>query len=287
MSNLPAHLLSRRERLEAALRTSTNTPSEQHYTGNKAAPYKDAKFDVMLELHGVDMKLDSESIITPKSREWCSTLLNTEATVPGGSGFQHESFARLMNKIKGSNKARVVQDIARLVVPSAETMHIQDAGNYLVESVDEGWKISRPLMGCRPEPDYSVGFDRKAFSVRQHEKLVPYVRLYTSFSLSYSMATWYMHFPFLASEVMCGVDDLDIADRQNAHSMTIAVRVVVQLFREVKRGDEINKEILAFSVSHNDQNVRIYGHFAVINGTDITYHRHEIDRFNLVANRGE
>jgi predicted nucleic acid-binding protein len=44
------------------------------------------------------------------------------------------------------------------------------------------------------------------------------------------MATWQMYFPFLTCEVKCGAAALDVAVRQNAHSMTLAVRGVVGLF---------------------------------------------------------
>ena len=44
------------------------------------------------------------------------------------------------------------------------------------------------------------------------------------------MATYYMYFPFLTCEVKCGAAALDVADRQNAHSMTLAVRGIVELF---------------------------------------------------------
>ncbi|POR31095.1 Hypothetical protein TPAR_08665 [Tolypocladium paradoxum] len=65
------------------------------------------------------------------------------------------------------------------------------------------------------------------------------------------MATYYIYFPFLTYEVKCGAATLDIADRQNAHSMTLAVRGIVELFRAIKREDEVNRKILGFSVSHD------------------------------------
>jgi hypothetical protein len=43
---------------------------------------------------------------------------------------------------------------------------------------------------------------------------------------------------------------LDVADQQKTHSsdsMTLAVRVAVELFRLVKREQELHREILAFS----------------------------------------
>ncbi len=57
-----------------------------------------------------------------------------------------------------------------------------------------------------------------------------------------------MYFLFFTCEVICGAVALDIADRQNAHSMTLAVRGVVELYRTVKREKELNREIHAFSV---------------------------------------
>ena len=66
-----------------------------------------------------------------------------------------------------------------------------------------------------------------------------------------------MYFPFLAREVKCSAAALDIADRQNAHSMAMAVRGIVELFRLVKREKELYREILAFSISHDHSTVRI------------------------------
>ena len=67
---------------------------------------------------------------------------------------------------------------------------------------------------------------------------------------SYFMATYYMYFPFLTCEVKCGAASLDLADRHDAHSMAIAVRAVVELFRAVKREKGLHREIFAFSISH-------------------------------------
>jgi hypothetical protein len=46
--------------------------------------------------------------------------------------------------------------------------------------------------------------------------------------------------------------------------MTFAVRGIVELFRLVKRENELYREILAFLISHDHQTVRIYGHYLVI-----------------------
>ncbi|KAG9239880.1 hypothetical protein BJ878DRAFT_530016 [Calycina marina] len=72
--------------------------------------------------------------------------------------------------------------------------------------------------------------------------------------------------PFFTCEAKCGAAALDIADRPNAHSMTIAVRGIVELLRLVKRERELRRQILAFSISHDNSSVRIYGHFPLVNG---------------------
>ena len=105
--------------------------------------------------------------------------------------------------------------------------------------------------------------------------------------ITYFMATTRMYFPFLTCEVKCGAAALDIADRQNAHSMTVAVRALVELFRLVKREKELDREILAFSVSHDHTSVRIYGHYPVIEGDKITFYRHPIHKFDFTALDGK
>lgn len=67
---------------------------------------------------------------------------------------------------------------------------------------------------------------------------------------------------------------LNIADRQNAHSMTVAVKGVVELYRAVEREKELHREILTFSVSHNNISVRIYGHYPIIEEDKTTFYRH-------------
>jgi len=54
------------------------------------------------------------------------------------------------------------------------------------------------------------------------------------------VATDEMYFLFLTSEVKCGNEALNIADRQNAHSASVAVNAVVELYRAVSLQDELH-----------------------------------------------
>ncbi|CZS99475.1 uncharacterized protein RAG0_07810 [Rhynchosporium agropyri] len=67
--------------------------------------------------------------------------------------------------------------------------------------------------------------------------------------MSLFISIYYMYFPFLICEVKYGAAALDVADRQNTYSITIALRGVIDLFRLMKREKELNREILAFSIS--------------------------------------
>jgi hypothetical protein len=54
-----------------------------------------------------------------------------------------------------------------------------------------------------PQPDYSVGFGRSAFTDDQLEKLKPFVGEIIDTFTSYFIATWQMYLPFLTCEVKC------------------------------------------------------------------------------------
>jgi hypothetical protein len=140
-----------------------------------------------------------------------------------------------------------------------------------------------PLTGTYPQPDYSVGFTREAFTDDQLAKPSPFIGDFIAAAQSLFMATYYMYFPFLTCEVKCGAAALDTADRQNAHSMTLAVRAIVEILRAVECEDNVNRQILAFFIFYDYCSVRIYGHYPVIAGKDTKYYRHPIHKFDFTA----
>ena len=60
--------------------------------------------------------------------------------MPQDSLFRDDLFDKTCEKIQDRNEARVVQDITRLIIPSAETLAIFGAKHLeiLIESVNEG-----------------------------------------------------------------------------------------------------------------------------------------------------
>ncbi|KJZ68642.1 hypothetical protein HIM_11972 [Hirsutella minnesotensis 3608] len=286
------HLLARKKSLSLVRKRSNSststTPSDQKPREEKSAPYRDPRYETLLGTKGSFM-VKSNSDVTSASKTLSRTLLETNQVVPKDSLFRDDVFESTCQKIHDRNEARVIQDITRLIVPSAESLATFGAKHLgiLTESVNEGWNNSVPLTGTRPQPDYSVGFRREAFTDDQLEKLSPFIGDFITGDQSFFMATYYMHFPFLTCEVKCGAAALDVADRQNAHSMTLAARGVAELFRLVGREEEINRQILAFSISHDHRLVRIYGHDPVIQGKDIKYYRQPIHTFDFTTLDGK
>lgn len=154
----------------------------------------------------------------------------------------------------------------------------------LAEGLNERWTHCFPITHPRPQPEYSISFDSEAYTADQLARLRPFIGdLAAARARSFFMGTRDIFFPFLTCEVKSGAVGPSIADNQNAHSMTVAVRGIVHLFRQVNREKELDRQILAFSISHNDSLVRFYGHYAEIHGKTTKYYRHKIREFTFTT----
>ena len=56
--------------------------------------------------------------------------------------------------------------------------------------------------------------------------------------MSLFISIYYIYFLFLIYKVKCSAVALNVIDRQNAYSITIAIRGIVKLFRLIKREKE-------------------------------------------------
>ncbi|KAL7922906.1 hypothetical protein ACQKWADRAFT_291755 [Trichoderma austrokoningii] len=267
----------RSKQSEAGSTAPVSAPSDEIPREAKSIPYARPSYETVLAAKKSFMDTCDQGI-QKASRDLCETLLSSKQAYPRDSLFRDDLFDTTCRKIRNQNEAMIIRDISPLIVPSAQTLAIHGAThlNHLMESVNEGWNSARPFYGPRPQPDYSLGFGRFAFTDDQLKKLEPFVGEDPDSVTSLFMATWQMYFPFLSCEVKCGNQALDIADRQNAHSMTLAVRGIVELFRMAKREKELHLQILAFSVSHNQREVRIYGHYPLMDGEKTEFYRHPI-----------
>ncbi|KAK5656226.1 hypothetical protein OQA88_4987 [Cercophora sp. LCS_1] len=245
---------------EDTIPASYVTPSDQKPREERSAPHRDAKYVLVLRTKGAFME-KSELGVTDASKQLCRNLLGCDQEVPSGTLFEDDVFENTCRNLEARNEAKIIQDISRLLVPSAEAFAAFGAKHlkHLIESVNEGWNNAIPLTWTRPQPDYSADFRREAFTDDQLAKLSPFIGDFIAGDQSFFMATYYMYFPFLA------------------------LRTIVELFRASKREDKVHRQTLAFSISHDRRSVRIYGHYAEITGKDTKYYRHPIHTFDLTA----
>jgi hypothetical protein len=215
----------------------------------------------------------------------CQMLLGNEHPVPRDSLFSDDCFEETMDIIQDRNEAMINEVIAELVFPNVQVMAIRDAKyRPFIQSVNEGWNNCKKVTQTRPQPDSAYGFSASAFSANQLEKLQPY--LGDLDDKSHFRATWFMYFPFMTREVKRGNIGLDIADRQNAHSMTVALLGLVALYKLLGRERELHGKIKTFSMSHDHRMARLYGHIAIIEGNKTTCWRKEIDVFDIRTRNG-
>lgn len=256
---------------------------------DKSLPYRSPAYEFDLETKGGSYMFESPEGISASSELVCQNLLTTAQAIPQDTLFRNDLFGETCRKMRGRNEARISEDISPLIAPSAENLATYGATElkHLVFNVNERWGESIPITDTRPQPDRCVGFDGSAFTWPQRQRLKHCIGHFVPVEyVSPFLATWKMYFPLFACEAKSGTGGLDIADKQNAHSMTMAVRGIVELFKLVNREDELHRRILAFSISHDASIVRIYGHYALIKDRAATFYRHPIHEFSFTSQNG-
>lgn len=94
----------------------------------------------------------------------------------------------------------------------------------LIENVDKSWSKSILLVnGPRPQPEFLVGLQPAAFTSDQLKKLQPHIG--DRSTVSRLVGTQEMYFSFLTTEVNCGNEARNIADRHNAHRASAAAQL--------------------------------------------------------------
>jgi hypothetical protein len=177
----------------------------------------------MLESHGSFLR-KSPTGVADEARQLCKDLCKAIEAVPKDTPFRDIPLSRFARawpgamRLKFSESYCILSCLLQSGLPSKMMKNSRDSS---------GW--SKASMRSPPKPDYCVGFKRGVFTDLQLQKLRQWTGNTCKGDTSLLMATSTMHFPFLACEVKCGREALDVADNQNAHSITIALGGMVQL----------------------------------------------------------
>ena len=271
-------------------------PCRQHRT----AHHSDSNHSRLLKSYD-SYPNDSAAGMLHSDKEACEYLLRNRQPVPLGSLFDEKCFSNVCANLKedDQDEDRVVLDLLRLITPSAENLAAGGlkALGCLKEHVNRRWDACIPAVRPCPQPAYAVGFRGSGvegvFSEERLAKLRTCLNLGTQ---SYFAMTPQMYFPFITSEVCmrpgspcCQRAPSDNADAENAHSMTVALGGVVELFRRIGRTEEIHRRVLGFSISHDAENVRIYAHYPEAldeDGRNVRYYRHCLEELCITADAG-
>lgn len=172
-----------------------------------------------------------------------------------------------------------------MIIPSITSLYFggDNSLQHIIDKVNPDWYDNCVLEGPRIRPDLAIGLFSSAFTEAEVDKL----KWYTSVD-NWTQTTIHMFFPFLMGEVKCGRESLDIADRQNMHSCSVAVRAFLRIeqeadkYRTEQKLHSLNRQVLVFSISYDQQDARLHGHYAMLQADKWTYYRYHIRKFDLI-----
>lgn len=264
-------------------RSRSTSYSQSVKEGNKPRPYT-PKYEEVLANAGIFMDaFQGQTNISNDCQELCNILLSRKYDPPIDSLFKDDRFWVALQRVRNRNESRVFRDITPFIVPSAELLYIRglDHLEHLTEELNAEWTKCTALAGPRPKPDFCVGLSSSAFTEEEVSKL----KLYTAPNRA-TLVTEQLYFPYFMCEVKCGDQAIIRADRQNAHSCSIAVGAIIQLYQASSHVEEVNRKLLAFSVSHDVNMAKIYGHYADVKAEKTTFHRYLIRSFDFTERNG-
>lgn len=279
--------LPKRKKSFASLQEKDSEANSSFTGGDATQAARNPEYERQLIVAGIYLDGDMATI-SDDCAILCDSLLNGEQTVPEVSLFQDNLVETTFSRYLHRNESMVFRDITPLIVPSAELLYAFGSAHlqHVREDLDTLWtKCICLATGPRPKPDFAAGLKESVFTQTEYEKLMPYIG--GSNETCYFKVTNDIFFPFLTCEAKCGEVGLAVADRQNAHSASIAVNAIVQLYKAVGREAEISGKPLAFSFSHDNESARIYRHYAMIDGEKVKFRRYPIHKYNFTALNGK
>ena len=257
---------------------STLRDQPQSENTDKEKDYRNPQIEVLMET--VNIYIHIQSTIQPSQpcKDFCVQMLQAEQELPNYTLFDDDTtFEPLIARLTVENETMVFRDLTPLIAPAAELLYLHGAKHLgiLYGHANMGWGRSIPLVASPPQPDYCVGLDMSAFTSAQWKQMRALIRGVERNPL---MATWKMWYPFFMCEAKASRENLVIADRQNMCSGSVAVNALVTLYRAAGRERELHRKIVAFSISHDTEIFKIYGHFASFEETEPRFYRYPIKR---------
>lgn len=263
--------------------TSEIGPESTVSRESKYSIYQDARYPALLESQGSHMGESASGLLADELAA-CESLFTSAVTLPSEPLLKEGRFRRFLGVLENKSELRVCIDLHPRLVPSAELLSLHSEGPFgdIVDGYNDRWTKAMVFYKKLPQPDRTVAFRESALTDEQRSKLAILPEVNSLFSVREGMC-----FPFLTCEVKCGKQALELADRSNANSMTIATRARVELYRRAGRLADIHRRVSGFSISHDDKSVRIYAHYAEVFGERPLYYRYLLRAFDCRDKNGQ
>lgn len=241
-----------------------------------------AGYEKQIAQHGIIMdEVQGKEFLTEAGKSTCEQMLSTSYDDPEYTPFPLSQFLSVWNRFRNRNEYRIFRDITPMLVPSAEILYFCGHRDleHIVEEFGADWKKSNPMGGPAPRPDFAAGLAYTAFTDEEIVKLAKY----SAFNRA-ALFTDNMYFPFLLCETKSGDQSINRADRQNAQSSGVAVNAIVQLHRVLGDAEvsQLSGQILAFSISHDNERAKVYAHYAVVEGATEKFYRCFLNSFDFI-----
>lgn len=275
---------------DTSKKRTTSSYSQNVRDGEVLEQYTSA-YQVWIATKGLDMDLlTGEEMVSQESKDLCTSLREIKHNTIGPTIFPNGAFRQLLFSYQNRNEAIIKRDITTIIIPPIKSIYLNGDNDmkHIIDEVDADWKENCVLAGPRPRPDLAIGLFSSAFTSTEISKL----QNYSAFN-NPTKFTDHMYFPFLMCEVKCGNESLNIADRQNMHSSSVAITALLKIvqdadkYRSEKILATLDGQILVFSISHNEQDVRVYGHYASIGEKQWTCNRYLIKQFGILGGQDD
>lgn len=220
--------------------------------------------------------------LSNESKDLCENLLGENHIFISCTGYPERELFSVLERVQWLNKTRVQRDVMPRVVPPAEILHFHGEPGLSLISED----LNALWCYCEPKGGYTAGLAPEAFTAEETRKLQNYSSTKRPFLFTPDIC-----FPFLTCEAKSGDQAMSRAQSQNINNGSIAVNAIIKLYQaafeesEPHLVKELHGKVLAFSVSHDHDSVRIWGHYAVMQD-GLKYYYHDIEQFSLTIRDG-
>lgn len=191
--------------------------------------------------------------LSEESKQWAQLLTNFQ--LPLVERQIMEFYVRSFQHARGSTASLIRALITPALVPRIlHTPTTRPEVKNLVQS-------SNPFI---------TGFDKRAFAEEHMRPLSEH--FHQSGRLAALRPSPVAYFPFFLCEVASSHESLHLAELKNTRSADTIIQALTTLFDTAGQLELLNRNIVVFSLAHNDTIARVIGHYPVIEG-GIVHHR--------------